>query len=110
MHSKINWDVILTSDFNPQIDSDSPHVQICHYCNELKKFCSRVNFGNHYYCTGCVLKIGKLDVDYWKECSNIEFFNGMLKEMRKFREDREDRSSDTPKKKKTRKTTWGCGK
>jgi hypothetical protein len=34
----------------------------------------------------------------------------MLKEMRKFREEEEDRSSDTPKKKRTRKNTWGCGK
>ena len=103
----------MINDFNPKTDSDAPHVQICHYCNELKKFCGRVNFGNHYYCTGCVLKIGKLDVDYWKECSNIEFFNGMRKELRKFREESErggDRSSDTSKKKKTRKTTWGCGK
>ena len=109
----------MTDDFNPQIHSDAPHVQICHYCNELKRFCSRVNFGNHYYCTGCTIKIGKLDIDYWKECSNIEFFRGMLKEMRKFREEGEDsedrknrevRSSDTPKKKRTRKNTWGCGK
>jgi hypothetical protein len=54
-----------------------------------------------------------LDIDYWKECSNIEFFNGMRKELQKFREEREEkeeRTSDTPKKKKTRKTTWGCGK
>ena len=76
----------MINDFDPKIHSDAPHVQICHYCNELKRFCGRVNFGNHYYCTGCVLKIGKLDVDYWKECSNIEFFNGMRKELRKFRE------------------------
>ena len=41
---------------------------------ELKRFCGRVNYGNYYYCTGCTIKIGKLDIDYWKECSNIEFF------------------------------------
>ena len=49
----------------------------------------------------------------------MEFLSGMLKEMRKGREDSEDsedrknretRSSDTPKKKRTRKNTWGCGK
>ena len=34
-----------------------------------------------------LIKIGKLDMDYWKECSNIEFFNGMRKELEKFRED-----------------------
>ncbi len=103
----------MINDFDPQIHSDAPHVQICHYCNELKRFCGRVNFGNYYYCTGCTLKIGKLDIDYWKECSNIEFFNGMRKELQKFREESEEKeemSSDTPKKKKTRKTTWGCGK
>ena len=103
----------MINDFDPKIHLDAPHVQICHYCNELKRFCGRVNFGNYYYCTGCTIKIGKLDIDYWKECSNIEFFNGMRKELKKFREEaeeKEERTSDTLKKKKTRKTTWGCGK
>ena len=65
-----------------------PHVQICHYCNELKEYCGKVNGGNNYYCTGCIHKINELDIDYWRRCTNTEFYESLLKEMRKGKEPR----------------------
>ena len=60
-----------------------PHVQICHYCNELKEWCGKVNAGNNYYCNSCIHKINESDIDYWRQCSATEFYDSMLKDMRK---------------------------
>ena len=109
------------------MNPNDPHVQICHYCNELKEYCGKVNAGNNYYCMKCIHKINESDIDYWKECSNTEFYDSMLKEMRKGKESRlssqefsmleglrehmREMGIDVPKRKKRRKkSTWGCGK
>ncbi len=56
---------------------------VCCYCNEANQYCSRVNAGTNYYCMKCIAKIEKLGIDYWRECSSTEFYDNMLKDMRK---------------------------
>jgi|APSaa5957512535_1039671.scaffolds.fasta_scaffold02239_5 hypothetical protein len=56
--------------------------RICCMCGEHKKFLARVNTGKKYYCIKCQTKITKSGMDYWKPCSQVEFFESMLSEMR----------------------------
>ncbi len=51
-------------------------------CNEHKKFLGRYNAGKKYYCIPCGEKITKSDMDYWKPCSQGEFFESMLSHMK----------------------------
>ena len=47
------------------------------------KFVGRVNAGKKYYCGKCTKKISDSGIDYWKPCSQVEFFENMLSDMRK---------------------------
>ena len=47
------------------------------------KFVGRVNAGKKYYCNSCMRKINNSGMDYWKPCSQVEFFENMLDDMRK---------------------------
>jgi len=47
------------------------------------KFVGRVNAGKKYYCNSCMRKINDSGMDYWKPCSQVEFFENMLDDMRK---------------------------
>jgi len=47
------------------------------------KFVGRVNAGKKYYCNTCMRKINESGIDYWKPCSQGEFFENMLSNMRK---------------------------
>ena len=52
-------------------------------CGEHKKFLARVNAGQKLYCMKCQSKITKeYGTDYWKPCSQIEFFESMSSHMR----------------------------
>jgi len=57
--------------------------KVCCMCNEHKKFLSRVNTGNNYYCISCIAKINKSGMKYWKPCTDVEFFESMLSHMKK---------------------------
>ena len=46
------------------------------------KFVGRVNAGKKYYCNACMKKINDSGMDYWKPCSQVEFFENMLSDMR----------------------------
>ena len=46
------------------------------------KFVGRVNMGEKFYCNGCIRKINESGIDYWKPCSNTEFFDSMLSHMK----------------------------
>jgi len=53
-------------------------------CGKHKKFLGRVNTGEKLYCMECQRKIAKeYGSDYWKPCSQVEFFESMLSHMRK---------------------------
>ncbi len=47
------------------------------------KFVGRVNAGKKYYCNTCMRKINDSGMDYWKPCTQVEFFENMLSDMRK---------------------------
>ena len=47
------------------------------------KFIGIVNAGKKYYCNSCMKKINESGMDYWKPCSQVEFFENMLSHMRK---------------------------
>jgi hypothetical protein len=55
------------------------------------KFVGRVNAGKKYYCNTCMRKINDSGMDYWKPCTQVEFFENMLSDMRQGR-DRKPRS------------------
>ena len=58
--------------------------EVCCICNEHKKFLARVNAGKKLYCIQCEAKINKeYGPNYWKTCSQAEFFESMLSRMRK---------------------------
>ena len=53
-------------------------------CGKHKKFLARVNTGNKLYCMQCQSKITKeYGNNYWKPCSQVEFFENMSSHMRK---------------------------
>jgi len=54
----------------------------CCMCDSTK-FVGRVNTGSKFYCNKCMKKIYDSGMDYWKPCSQVEFFESMLKNMRK---------------------------
>jgi hypothetical protein len=53
----------------------------CCMCGTTK-FVGRVNTGEKYYCNSCMKKINDSGMDYWKSCSNTEFFDSMLSHMK----------------------------
>jgi len=58
--------------------------KVCCICNEHKKFLGRINAGQKLYCIQCETKITKeYGMDYWKPCSQVEFFESMLSHMKK---------------------------
>ncbi len=57
---------------------------LCCMCGATK-FIARVNTGEKYYCNTCVRKINGSEMDYWKPCTQVEFFESMLSHMRKGR-------------------------
>jgi len=56
--------------------------RLCCMCG-TDKFVGRVNAGKKYYCNACMRKINDSGMNYWKECSQVEFFENMLSDMRK---------------------------
>jgi hypothetical protein len=53
-------------------------------CGKHKKFLARVNTGNKLYCMQCQSKITKeYGNNYWKPCSQAEFFASMSSHMEK---------------------------
>ena len=56
--------------------------RVCCMCG-TQKFVGRINAGKKYYCNACVRKINDSGMDYWKSCSQVEFFENMLDDMRK---------------------------
>jgi predicted Fe-S protein YdhL (DUF1289 family) len=56
----------------------------CCMCGTTK-FVGRVNMGEKFYCNGCIRKINESGIDYWKPCSNTEFFDSMLSHMKKYK-------------------------
>jgi len=58
--------------------------KVCCICNEHKKFLGRINAGQKLYCMQCQAKITKeYGMDYWKPCSQTEFFKSMSSRMSK---------------------------
>lgn len=57
---------------------------LCCMCG-TSKFIGRVNTGEKYYCNTCMKKINDSGMDYWKPCTQVEFFESMLSHMRKGR-------------------------
>ena len=55
---------------------------LCCMCG-TSKFIGRVNTGEKYYCNTCMKKINDSGMDYWKPCTQVEFFESMLSHMRK---------------------------
>jgi len=60
------------------IDED----KVCCMCGTTK-FIGRVNTGEKFYCNSCMRKINESGMDYWKPCSQVEFFESMISHMRK---------------------------
>jgi len=56
--------------------------KVCCMCGTTK-FIGRVNTGEKFYCNSCMRKINESGMDYWKPCSQVEFFDSMLSHMRK---------------------------
>jgi len=56
--------------------------RVCCMCG-THKFVGRINAGKKHYCNACVRKINDSGMDYWKPCSQVEFFENMLDDMRK---------------------------
>ena len=54
----------------------------CCMC-DTTKFVGRINTGSKFYCNRCIKKINDSGMDYWKECTHLEFFESMSKHMRK---------------------------
>jgi len=54
----------------------------CCMCGTTK-FIGRVNTGEKFYCNRCMKKINDSGMDYWKPCSQVEFFESMLKHRKK---------------------------
>lgn len=54
----------------------------CCMCG-TSKFIGRINAGKKYYCNACTKKINESGMDYWKPCTQVEFFENMLSDMRK---------------------------
>ena len=46
------------------------------------KFVGRVNAGKKYYCNSCMRKIKDSGMDYFKPCSQVDFFENMLSDMK----------------------------
>ncbi len=63
---------------NIVIDED----KVCCMCGTTK-FIGRVNTGEKYYCNTYMKKINDSGMDYWKPCTQVEFFESMLSHMRK---------------------------
>ena len=60
--------------------------RVCCICDKHKKFLARPNAGQKLYCMQCKAKITKeYGKDYWKPCTQVEFFESMLSHMRKGR-------------------------
>ena len=58
--------------------------KVCCMCDQHKKFLARMNAGKKLYCMQCKAKIIKEHgMNYWKPCSQVEFFESMLSNMRK---------------------------
>ncbi len=55
---------------------------LCCMCG-TSEFIGRVNTGEKYYCNTCMKKINDSGMDYWKPCTQVEFFESMLSHMRK---------------------------
>ncbi len=54
----------------------------CCICGTTK-FIGRINMGEKFYCNACQRKItDEYGQDYWKPCSNTEFFDSMLSHMK----------------------------
>ncbi len=62
--------------------SSSSTERACCMCG-THKFVGRVNAGKKYYCNACMKKINDSGMNYWKPCSQVEFFENMLSDMRK---------------------------
>ncbi|MGY5152036.1 MAG: hypothetical protein ACW9XA_07190 [Candidatus Nitrosopumilus sp. bin_6a] len=58
--------------------------KVCCMCGTTK-FIGRVNTGEKYYCNRCIKKINDSGMDYWKSCTQIEFFESVLSRRRKGR-------------------------
>jgi hypothetical protein len=58
----------------------------CCMCGTTK-FIGRVNTGKKYYCNSCMKKIRDSGMDYFKPCSQVEFFESMLSHMKKDKDD-----------------------
>jgi len=58
----------------------------CCMCGTTK-FIGRVNTGKKYYCNACMKKIRDSGMDYFKPCSQVEFFESMLSNMKKDKDD-----------------------
>jgi len=58
--------------------------KVCCMCGEHKRFLGRINAGQKLYCMQCEAKITKeYGTDYWKPCSQGEFFKSMSSHMKK---------------------------
>jgi hypothetical protein len=60
----------------------------CCMCGTTK-FIGRVNLGEKYYCNSCMKKIRDSGMDYFKPCSQSEFFSSMVSHMKKHDDDDE---------------------
>ena len=59
----------------------------CCMCGTTK-FIGRINTGEKYYCNACQKKITEeYGPDFWKPCSQVEFFESMLSHMKKDKDD-----------------------
>ena len=67
----------------------SDEDESCCICGTTK-FVGRVNTGEKFYCNTCMKKINDSGMDYWKPCSNTEFFESMSKHMKKGRKSTEN--------------------
>ena len=54
----------------------------CCMCGTTK-FVGRVNTGSKFYCNKCMKKINDSEMDYWKPCTQSEFFESMLEHIKK---------------------------
>jgi len=56
---------------------------LCCMCGTTK-FIGRINMGEKFYCNACQRKITEeYGPDFWKPCTQVEFFESMLSHMRK---------------------------
>ena len=61
----------------------------CCMCGTTK-FIGRINMGEKFYCNACQRKItDEYGADYFKPCSQVEFFSSMVSHMKKHDDDDE---------------------